>query len=338
MKRLLQRLGIFFLLLVLIKMPFVVFFDDVFFYRESDLTKEELMRRDLISRALAYRRSEFNKQEFDTVFIGSSRAIYGIIPPYFDALTRNQTKSYNFGINYGLPPQIFDWCEELIESKASLKRVFFELSGPLESVSASGDFSFTGRFDQLETDLNNLVIPFFKPRLSAKEYKINYKKDKRAQETDFRFQNIVYRDVADDYNIPLEKVFEKKNDPPNNRLSLRELELSRLRSLQVEKENYADSFDLDEDYWKRISRLIQLAESKQIRLYFFIPPRLISENELKTIYPVYQKLDAKYKFGVPHYDESLFVPDTSFDYIHLNHKGALRFTELMAETFNNRQF
>src|SRR5687767_9149821 len=109
MKKLLQKSALFFLILILIKTTFVVFFNDRLTYREPEFTRQELRHQifEAINRQLAYRKSEITKQDFNTVFFGSSRTNYSVVPPYFDALTQNRTKSYNFGINAGFPPQTF---------------------------------------------------------------------------------------------------------------------------------------------------------------------------------------------------------------------------------------
>lgn len=323
MKVLLQKLGYFFLILLLIKLSFVIFYEDVFIYKEPELTEPERMSRlvEFIEAQLDYRKSKITEQEFDTVFIGSSRTSYSIIPAYFDTLTRKQTKSYNFGINAGFPPMTFNWCEDLIRTKQSLKYIFFELSEREEKISNADefrqDFAFPKKVNYLESYLNNLIITSIKPGLTATKRKV------------------VHRDYNDDYNIPLQKVFEKKAASPNEIVSLQKIQLSNVRNRQVEKKTYSNADSLNKDYWDQISKLIALAESKQIHIYFFIPPRLSTEHELKVIYPIYQKLERKYKLTVTHYDDSLYQINTSFDDFHLNDKGATKFTELLAEAFDN---
>ncbi len=135
-------------------------------------------------------------------------------------------------------------------------------------------------------------------------------------------------------------LFENKDNGIKRAFLLKQIELSYQRNLQVEKEKKADASSLNELYWKRILKLITFAEAKQICIYFFIPPRLETDNEVRTIYPLYQKLGIKYKLNVAHYEESLFKLNTSIDEFHLNQKGRMRFTELMAEAFikQNKDF
>lgn len=283
-------------MLILIKLVFVVFFGDNFIYQETKGDKYEVR----------YRKNEFAKQEFNTVFIGSSRTVFGISPSYFDSLTDKKTKSYNFGIIAGLPPRTFDWCEELIQTKPSLKYVFVELSG-------TGIVPLNKNDEWLSDSYNEMVLAFFRPTLPRKKVeKIHY-----------------------DLNIPLKEFLGRNNIPLTKYFSLQEVRLSHSYNKQIEEKNPIMKIPVDEFYWKRILELIKSAESKNIRLYFFIPPRLKTEKELRMVYPIYQKLEEKYKLRAAHYDESLYQIDTSFDNSHLNYKGAKKFTELMAEAFNS---
>lgn len=300
MKKLLQKLGLFFLILVLIKLPFT-------FFQEDQPT---------------YHKNKFSKQDYTAVFIGSSRTRYAVVPAYFDSLTREKTKSYNFGIIAGLPPHTFDWCAELMQSKTTLKYVFFELSGEnLVAVDEEPwrEFSFRRysesvrqiSFNESSKFHNELAISFVKPLIF---------------------------DRFDDYNKPFGTDFEEINARVEKNVSSEKIQLSRLRNIRVEQEINAVSFPLNENYWNKITKLIELAESKQIRLYFFIPPRLKTDGEVETIYPIYQKLDKKYKLGAAHAEESLYNEETSMDEFHLNYKGAMRFTKTMAEALNNHEF
>lgn len=289
MKKLLQKLGVFFLILLLIKLVFVRFYGDQFIYEDlgARVNKSEL----------EYRKKEFAAQPFDTVFIGSSRTVFSVAPAYFDSLNHKNTKSYNFGIFSGVPPHTFDWCEELIQTKPTLKYIFFELSAGFE-----------------EPDPHeNALLAFFRPSVP------------RTQNLKFYYG----------YNISLEEFINYKDTLTPLKVDSDKLQLVRSYNLQAEKKDY-EANSLNEDYWNGISRLIALAESKQIHLYFYIPPRLESEKELKMIRPVYQKLEDKNKLSVRHYDESLYQIDNSIDLNHLNYKGAKKFTELMARAFDNQ--
>jgi len=278
MRKTAQKLILFLSLLALIKLPFALFYLD-----EQN-----------------FRKAKFSENKYDTVFIGSSRTKYAVMPSYFDALTERQTKSYNFGVDAGLPPQTFDWCENLIESSQSLRYVFFELSGGIKTMS----------FTELENSQNHLAIDFFRPQMPIQYFDYN-----------FPFENVL-EDGELEAKIPV--------SPENIRLSL---------SFNQRVENdLVSSFPSKENYWVRIKRLIELAEAKQIRVFFFVPPRLETENELKTVLPIYRELEAKYKLTVNHYEQRLYEEETSINDFHLNRAGAVIFTENMAQAFNELNF
>lgn len=299
MKVLAEKLLYFLGLLLVIKLAFVLIFGDKFIYEEIGAGGNQY--------EVEYRKGEFAKEPYDTVFIGSSRTALGISPAYFDLLT-GKTKSYNFGIIAGKPPQTFDWCAELMQTKPLLKYVFFELSGGLSEDTSNS---------------NNQVLTFFKPSIPQNEF------ENANQGLKLPLQN-----------IPLEKFLARKSVPAvaSRIFSLEDVRLSRLRNMQVEEAGMINNQypTLNEDYWKRVVALTQIAETKQIRLYFFIPPRLKNDRELELIFPIYQKLEDKYKLKFAHYDESLYQADSSLDNIHLNHQGAKKLTEMVAQKFKDQ--
>ncbi|NJM54164.1 MAG: hypothetical protein HC846_12755 [Blastocatellia bacterium] len=44
----------------------------------------------------------------------------------------------------------------------------------------------------------------------------------------------------------------------------------------------------------------------------------------------------KYKLRVNHYEKALYTIENSVDEFHLNHKGAIRFTENLANAFDEK--
>lgn len=264
---------------------------------------------------LFFQKSLIQKGKFNTIFIGSSRTEFGISPGYFDSLTKYHTRSYNLGIPHGLPPGTIQRCENLLQNHVSLKFIFFELSGETPTYKRTlKDFTFRSyyqtashwTFKQSNSFHNNSVLNVFKPSNWMIEIPI--------------MNNRV-------------NLFENSNNISAEANRVKQINLSYQRNLRVENVNNVESSPMNELYWKRILKLIALAEAKKIRIYFFIPPRIETDNEVRTIYPLYQKLDTKYKLKAAHYEESLYKINTSIDDFHLNQKGAMRFTELMAEAF-----
>ena len=72
-----------------------------------------------------------HRDEFDTVFVGSSRIHHQISPAIFDRITReagHPTRTFNFGINGMFPPESGYVLERLLSAKPrQLKWVFIEL-------------------------------------------------------------------------------------------------------------------------------------------------------------------------------------------------------------------
>lgn len=299
MRSLLLKSALLVFILLLIKLPFARFYQT-----EPD-----------------FRLSEFATGEFNTVFIGSSRTRHAVIPGEFDRQTNQITQSYNFGISGGLPPLTFDWCEDLIETEKSLKYVFFELSGGMDTV-LEDDVSLSGfsllkyrkalatlSFDESSVYHNKLLLALFKPDLSG-----NYTS----------------------YNGSNAPAFEKEQRELRKKASHDTLRLSQMLNRQMETQDVPSPAAADQDYLLRIRRLIEIAESKQIQIYFYIPPRIESEEEFRIVYPIYRQLGPKYMLDISHEDGSLYEPDTSYDNFHLNYDGAMLFTEHFAKAFHNR--
>jgi hypothetical protein len=72
-----------------------------------------------------------HKDEFDTIFLGSSRFYYAISPEIFDETTRENgvpTRAFNFGVDAMYPPETFYVLEQILKAKPrSLKWVFVEM-------------------------------------------------------------------------------------------------------------------------------------------------------------------------------------------------------------------
>jgi hypothetical protein len=72
-----------------------------------------------------------HKDEFNTLFLGSSRFYYGVSPQSFDAVTRANgvpTRTFNFGIDGMNPPENFYVLDQILKTEPrSLKWVFVEV-------------------------------------------------------------------------------------------------------------------------------------------------------------------------------------------------------------------
>ena len=72
-----------------------------------------------------------HKDEFDTLFLGSSRFYYGVSPQSFDAITRANgvpTRTFNFGVDGMNPPENFYVLDQILKTEPRrLKWVFVEV-------------------------------------------------------------------------------------------------------------------------------------------------------------------------------------------------------------------
>jgi hypothetical protein len=72
------------------------------------------------------------KDEFDTLFLGTSRFQYAVSPEIFDQITRENgipTRAFNFGVDGMHPPENFYVLEQILKTKPrKLKWVFIEVS------------------------------------------------------------------------------------------------------------------------------------------------------------------------------------------------------------------
>lgn len=79
-----------------------------------------------------------HKDEFDTLFVGSSRFYYAVSPEIFDNVTRENgvpTRTFNFGIDGMNPPENFYVLEQILKTEPrNLKWVFVEV-GDIETKS-----------------------------------------------------------------------------------------------------------------------------------------------------------------------------------------------------------
>lgn len=295
MKELLLKIIVFFALLVLIKLPFS------FFYRSE----------------INFREAEFAKDDYTAVFVGSSRTKMSIIPAHFDELVQHQTKSYNAGVDSGLPPQTLDWCAEQIKKHPSLKYLFVELSGE--------SYNFSGNEDAWQT------FSFFHYRTVITRMSFE-KSEKYHDKLAINLLKPLVSTELPDFNHPLAEVWKAGEIGNESTTSPEVLKLSRLRNIRINT-NQTKLSDINRLYLERIERLITIAESNNIRIFFFVPPRLKSEEEAAVVAAIYSQLPEKNRLTTDHADESLYQVEVSTDDTHLNRTGAKIFSEMIAGAF-----
>ena len=268
---------------------------------------------------LEYRKQVFDDGEYTAVFIGTSRTKWAVIPAYFDQLAGNVSVSYNFGIDNALPPETFEWSEEFMDAKPSLKYIFIELSGSAKLVPSNEDrllwriarFAERSNLRDISERFDLFALRIFKPLVPKRDDK-------------FVDRNAPY-ELPSDVRTP---------EVENNNTSETEIQKTFMRSSFLESHDpLAEELAFPVAYWGRITRFVEFAEARGVSVYFFVPPRIETEEEIKTILPIYRKLAIKNKLEKAHDDKSLYSVGTSVDNFHLNKDGALIFTRNLAEQF-----
>jgi hypothetical protein len=138
-----------------------------------------------------------------------------------------------------------------------------------------------------------------------------------------------------DNNISLEAVW-NKTKYPEKPVQVKSISKTRQRNLMIDSLDQVADFQVNEIYWNRVLKIIELAKEKGVNLRFYVPPRLETDKEFKTIYPIWHMLEEKHKLRVNHFEQELYTDETSADEFHLNHQGAKRFTQNMAKAFNEK--
>jgi hypothetical protein len=266
----------------------------------------------------------------NTVFIGTSRTLYGIDPALFDSLNHQRTHSYNFGI-FSLSPQIsFNVAENLIANDPAVKTIFIELSAldystvALKPVDVFQDVAFranvmagSSNFDAHDKAtsffqaLNTTLFQMFSiaPQITTAKKVISPISD--PVEGKPELQDNGHQSVAKALSLSNDRIV-------NNRIATQQMLAQH------------PSADPNTYYISRINQLIGQAKRAGKQVLFFYPnsltkveclilsqvaPNMLEENLIRL--PEDQQLD------------DFFKPKNLFDPHHLNQKGAAIYTRFL---------
>lgn len=309
------------------------------------------------------------KTRINTLFIGSSRTYTGLIPNYFDSLTR-QTCSLNLGVSSLYMPHTADLCQQVLyRQDLPVRYILFELSLPADNTdpfqgkliadagfywqywlapSAHSEMNpITSLFNYLEEYLYNLISPLgqlyiLKMKLTGLEEKVaslkaRYFTAAAQQESTVATQHSDYERLANEstsFNTDANGYINSRRKL--NRLSP-ELWATYQRGLQIYQPdsllmNPAYSF-----YREKLNILHQLAAQRGVKILFFLPSRLTA-HEATVLIPIFRQLapDQRLVIARDTRFDQLFAPRFSMDESHLNDDGARIYTTLMAETFRRQ--
>lgn len=274
-----------------------------------------------------------HKDEFDTVFIGSSRFYRHLDPELFDQLTAKHT--FNFGVPSCFPPRSNSVFDEIIKLKpAKLENIIFELSSPEtieKNYKSEREFFNIDPFFELNTHF------FIKDKFDIGEFynsirAIFFKYTRALKIIFYPLQKIESYYIGSNGFLPLDLEVSTTPDPSTTKDIIR-------RNQEFNKTHNINSYDYDskdknysrnliDDYF---DRLIKTCKNKNIKLYFVVTPRS-NPNE---IIPLYKNIVKKHGLEILDFSSAkkypeLFNIENSFDKGHLNSQGARIFTRKIA--------
>lgn len=298
---------------------------------------------------------EKKSEDFNTLFIGSSKTGQNIIPSVFDEEVKNlsglEIKSFNFGSGSIVPPESYYLYENLIkDNKLKLKYVFFELSN-ISTVSkkvihtTKGKYWYTPKYYffsiisllSSQHSIMNKLAGLKNHTLCYAEQIFNiqfvhdlieYKKLNSSKLPSYPFLG---------YTAPLQSE-NKERLAGAIKLQNEFFEDTTIltKSAQI---SLRQNFDSDKvkryntEHYKKICKIIELSEKHGIKIFFVLHP--VIGKRYKQVLPVFKMIDAKYRIELSDagkYPE-FYIAKNSFDGKHLNNNGAKIFTKLLAQKF-----
>ncbi len=317
----LRRLIYFLLIMISVKLVFVFF--------TNQLLPDP--RRDIDSKLKLMKAFKPN-----TVFIGTSRTLFGIDPEYFDSLSNYHTRSYNLGLLSLSPASSLQIAEKLLHQEDEIDHIFIELSAL--------DFNTT-----LLRPSNSWEELCFRINMYSKISIYNTK-----QKLTFFLNALnlaVFRSLLITGEIvKIKKYFSPPNDPIEGQSNIENegnqlvgesistkseiLEKNRISTLAFFEAG--ENKSKNEFFVSKINHLIALAKSKNRTLLFYIPNKF-TENERVILQDVigYIPLKNRAMPRVATYKDSLFELNHLFDDHHLNSKGARIYTKMLSASVDS---
>ncbi|MEO6285580.1 MAG: hypothetical protein ABIN80_30005 [Dyadobacter sp.] len=266
----------------------------------------------------------------NTVFIGTSRTLYGIDPTLFDSLNHHQTRSYNFGI-FSISPQVsFKLAENLIANDPAVKTIYIELSAldystvalkPVDVIqdavfrtnvmAASSNIKANDKAESFFQGLNTTLFQMFSiaPEITTIKKMISPVSDPVEGKPDL--QDNGHQSVAVALSQSNDRIM-------SNKVATQQM----LAQLRVAKPNTY--------YISKINRIIGQANhaGKQVILFY---PNSLTKVEYLVLSQVAPYLPEENLIRLPA-DQQLnefFKPENLFDPHHLNQKGAAIYTRFL---------
>jgi hypothetical protein len=298
-----------------------------------------------------------NKDQYNVLFVGSSRVYRHISPHIFDASLKAEghtIKSFNFGILAMKLPETDFWLKRVLAMKpANVKYVFVEvdidsLYSPIENAQSSREiywhtpeqtafsvgYTLGSNMDPAEKGATvfSHVLPFFYNSINlgrVSNLLVNVSgtpiKVKRALGPQ--------RDGFTPLDLETNANFRQRQRALQANVKARDGAIAQLRQdvLNNQQTRTAHLSSSEIEFIQQTSRRIEAIGAKPI---FIITPRVSNESDLlKAAQDGHIK--TLFAFNNPVKYPELYRLDQQFDEEHLNSSGAEKFTRLLAERFAN---
>ena len=303
---------------------------------------------------IAYAKSQYflkHKSEFNSIFIGTSRTYWQADVAYFDSLTRQQTKSFNFGIDAIAAAEIFYYTDNLVNLNESIRYVFIEVYD-IDLIVKNNLHTLREKY------WYNFDSWIFTVRaILGSTYKIKEKCRGVFYNTITFFEWLLKFDLLKDVvrfkDTPANEGYlgnnhngfvalgEEKVDVPEHlgrrRLLLSDTSInSKLRVASLSTfANYAVSNKLNYAYYNKLNEIVKYLQGKNIQVFLMMAPRS-AEVQYSDIVPAFMKTDIcpKINLADARLNPEFYDLDFVYDRGHLNKAGDRIYTYKIAQAFN----
>ena len=339
-----------------ILLSLIIFFSSSFLIKKFLLFhQKDLSYIPLVSEKLEHFKA--NKDNYDVLFIGSSRVYRQVDPVLFDARLSQQghnIQTFNFGF-YGMKmPETYFWLEKIIDLQPkNLKWIVIEAN--LDNVYENLDNArnnrvmywhtpkhtantikyIAGSDDSLPRKLVSVyshIIPFFYNSINLGDFSkiflsstgLSQHQISEASYSNYLGESLSGYKALDDESGQGYKITNKKFRENFNAFQQ--------QVVRFEKAIENDTVALDPSRRELIRQFTDLVESSGATPMFIIPPKLKTEAHVLRLYQD-GHIDSLLAYNDPEKYADFYELEYRFDRAHLNKKGAEEFTRLIAEDF-----
>lgn len=298
-----------------------------------------------------------HNNEIDTLFLGSSWTYRQISPRVFDRETAGATRSFNLAADGVFYPQLPLLLEHLDAEGARPKLWIVELSRMVSAVDpdlgstreekywlspAASASMIRALFERPDKSLpqKGLQASLLALQLAERTFHVGLGADAGEY---FRHPDAgsAWLGPAGDGYYPVElQVEQEKGEPFANAFLRDPAAAKRLDDLKRESQQVFEKEKgqrASSEYLRELSRVIAIAEKRQARLVFVVPPRLGRRYEL--ILPVARALPPEkvvLELADPRLHPELYELEMTIDHTHLNRQGAELYSAELARILQKR--